>query len=102
MFSVRSFVLRVFRLCGGEFLFKRLKRNQKIAGGYNAASDALSVYLLAPYRRRGLRILSPDTPYSVRAYSLRRSSSPKHNHYVGLCLGTQVGGIAAFGRCKNC
>ena len=40
-----------------------------------------------PPRRRGLRIVRNSAPYSGIAPSLRRSSSPKHNHYVGLCLG---------------
>ena len=38
-----------------------------------------------PPRRRGLRI-APNTASGI-SRSLRRSSSPKHNRYAGLCLG---------------
>ena len=41
-----------------------------------------------PPRRRGLRI-APN-PASGISRSLRRSSSPKHNHCVGLCLGPRL------------
>ena len=51
----------MFRPCGDEFLFQRWKRNQKIAGGYNAASDAFGVYLLAP---------SPEPPWKSAALRL--------------------------------
>ena len=42
-----------------------------------------------PPRRRGLRI-APNTASGI-SRSLRRSSSPKHNHYVGLRLGPRLG-----------
>ena len=44
-----------------------------------------------PPRRRGLRIVRNPALYSGIAPSLRRSSSPKHNHFVGLCLGSLAG-----------
>ena len=40
-------------------------------------------------RRRGLRIIQ-NTAGGI-SHSLRRSSSPKHNHFVGLCLGPRCG-----------
>ena len=75
---------------GGGQGFRSFAKSALLTATHHFGQKSVLFYgsnMIRPPRRRGLRILSPDTPYRVRAYSLRRSSSPNRTHFVGLRFG---------------